>query len=78
MRSGFGPPFGSPGAGLLFLMQPKNSYTADPENFTAKIAAESTQESTPHKSLYGDRKTRETPARQPKPAVRSRRTRKSS
>ena len=37
----------------------------DPEDPLAEIAAESTQDSTPSKSLYGDKKTRETPTREP-------------
>ena len=37
----------------------------DPEDPLAEIAAESTQDSTPSKSLYGDKKTKETPTREP-------------
>lgn len=46
-------------------MEDKDQNPADPEDWTAEIAAESTQESTPHKALYGDQKTRKTGTREP-------------
>ena len=44
---------------------PNDNSPVDPEDPQAELAAESTQESTPSKSLYGDQKTRKTPTREP-------------
>lgn len=47
------------------MNEPNPEEPVDPEDPLAEIAAESTQDSTPSKSLYGDRKTQETPTREP-------------
>ena len=44
---------------------PNDKSPANPEDSQAELAAEATQDSTPAKSLYGDRKTHRTPVRQP-------------